>query len=125
MHTNEESVIRQRRRRHSEELKAKVIVACNQPGVSVAAIALANGLNANMVRRWLFEHRKAGSGSTQRQGTIQPLEARAAFVPVKLDEPVAAPDIRIELRRAATTVTVSWPVTAASDCAVWMRELLK
>lgn len=34
-----------RRRRHSPEFKARVIAACLQPGVSVAAVALANGLS--------------------------------------------------------------------------------
>ena len=39
------------RRRHDAEFKAQVIAACLQPGVSLAAIALANGLNANMLRK--------------------------------------------------------------------------
>ena len=33
------------RRRHSPEFKAQAIAACLQPGVSIAAIALANQLN--------------------------------------------------------------------------------
>ena len=44
---------RQRRRRHSEEFKAEVVRACRRRGVSIAAVALANGLNANLVRRWV------------------------------------------------------------------------
>lgn len=46
------------RRRHSPEFRASVIQACLQPGVSIAAVALANGLNANMVRKWIIEERK-------------------------------------------------------------------
>jgi transposase len=49
-----------------------------------------------------------------------------AFVPVELppaeDEPAA---IRIELRRGTTAISVSWPCAAASQCAAWMRELLR
>ena len=41
------------RRRHSAELKAKVLSACNEPGASIAAVALSHGLNANLVRKWL------------------------------------------------------------------------
>lgn len=41
------------RRRHSPEFRASVIQACLQPGVSIAAVALANGLNANMMRKAL------------------------------------------------------------------------
>lgn len=49
---------RRRRRRHSEEFKRQVVEACMQPGVSVAAIALANGLNANYLRQWVRTHRE-------------------------------------------------------------------
>ena len=39
-------------RRHSAEFKSQVIELARQPGISTAAVALANGLNANMLRRW-------------------------------------------------------------------------
>ena len=32
-----------------------MIEACRRPGVSIAAIALANGLNANMLRKWVID----------------------------------------------------------------------
>ena len=41
------------RRQYSTEFRAKVIEAGSQPGVSVAAIALANGVNTNLLRRWI------------------------------------------------------------------------
>jgi transposase len=40
------------RRRHSDELKAKVLAACDEPGASISGVALAHGLNANLVRKW-------------------------------------------------------------------------
>ena len=46
---------RRRRRRHSVFFKAEAVGACEQPGVSVAAVALARGLNANLLRRWVQE----------------------------------------------------------------------
>ena len=53
--------------------------------------------------------------------------AQAAFIPVALPAPVttAAQDIRVELRRGAATMTITWPVASAAECAVWMRELLR
>ncbi|MFX8098745.1 transposase, partial [Acinetobacter baumannii] len=42
-------------RRHSAEFKSRVIELARQPGVSTAAVALSNGLNANMLRRWVRE----------------------------------------------------------------------
>lgn len=40
-----------KRRRHSDELKAKVLSECGEPGASVAAVAQAYGLNANLVHK--------------------------------------------------------------------------
>ena len=47
------------RRHHAPELKRQVVLACQQPGASVAGVALAHGLNANLVRRWLQHGHKA------------------------------------------------------------------
>jgi transposase len=41
------------RRRHSAELKAQVLAANNDYGASIAAVALSDGLNANLVRNGL------------------------------------------------------------------------
>ncbi|MES2480493.1 MAG: transposase, partial [Pseudomonadota bacterium] len=46
---------RRRRRIHSEDFKASVVLASQQPGVSMASVALANGLNATMLRRWVVQ----------------------------------------------------------------------
>ena len=49
-----------------------------------------------------------------------------AFVPLQLPTATATPsDIRIELRRGATSISVTWPIHAAAECAAWMRELLR
>jgi transposase len=61
MSTNEViSTGRRRRRRHSELFKAEAIGACQQAGGSIAAVALARGLNPNMLRHWVrLAERKA------------------------------------------------------------------
>lgn len=102
------------RRRHSAELKAQVLSECAQPGASVASVAMSHGINANIVHKW---RRLAGAA---------PLPL-ASFVPVALPAPTRASqaDIRMELRRGATSMTITWPVAAAADCAAWMRELLR
>ena len=51
---------RRRRRRHSVEFKAAVIRECMRPGVSIAAVALAHRLNANMLRKWVIDAEQAG-----------------------------------------------------------------
>ena len=103
------------RRRYGAELKAQILGECQQPGASVARIAMSHGINANVVHKW---RRLAHAGATP---------AAAAFIAVALPAAmkVAAQDIRIELRRGATAMTITWPLAAAGDCAAWMRELLR
>ena len=112
------------RRRHSREFKAEVLQACREPGASVAGIALARGVNANLVHRWL--RLAAPLPAVKLAG--RPAEGGGEFVALRLPAvPVVAtpPDIRIELRRGATTVTVSWPMAGSADCAAWLREWLR
>lgn len=41
------------RRTYSLDAKRTLVRLCLQPGVSVAALALAHGINANLLRRWI------------------------------------------------------------------------
>ena len=114
---------RRRRRIHSDEFKAQVVAACKPAGVSMAAVALVHGINANLARRWVVaaEQRSGAQSAAVTSGV-----ASTSFVPLTFAPSVPAPaDIRIELRRGATTINLSWPCAAASECAAWMRELLR
>jgi len=103
-------------RRHSAELKQQILAECAQPGASVASVALSHGINANVVHKW---RRLAHAPSTDVHVPT--------FVAVALPAPgcAPAPDIRIELRRGATSVSLTWPVPAAEYCAAWMRDMFK
>lgn len=115
------AVGRRRRRLHSDEFKADAVAAASQPGVSMASVALSRGVNANLLRRWVREAELPAATTLTKAAPTAP-----AFVPVQLPAPVApAGEIRIDLRRGATTVTVAWPIAAAADCAQWIRELLR
>ncbi|MCF8154777.1 MAG: transposase [Rhodoferax sp.] len=37
------------RRRYDAELKQQILIQCDEPGASVASIALSHGINANVV----------------------------------------------------------------------------
>jgi transposase len=50
------------RRVHGAQFKAGVLAECEQPGVSVAAVALAHGLNVNLLRKWLVGRRIKRTG---------------------------------------------------------------
>ncbi|MDP2000092.1 MAG: transposase [Rhodoferax sp.] len=124
VHTMASEARTPKRRYYSPELKLQVVAACTRANASIAGVAMQHGVNANIVHRWLREHR---------QGTLvaQPL----AFVPVTLQSSteVAAPvsaaqttgEIRMELRRGSATVTVTWPSQLAGVCGVWLREWLR
>jgi transposase len=108
------------RRRHSAELKARILEACEQPGASVARIAMEHGINANVVHKW----RQRASG---RQVATHAVSTRE-FVPVSVLPPVEsapAADIRIAIRRGGTTVDIQWPAAGAEACAQWLRDLLR
>ena len=114
------------RRRHAAELKARVLAACDEPGASVAAVARAYDLNANLVHKW-----RRGVAPTARPPAsfIGAGQVAGEFIALALPsrEAVSAAlaDIRIELRRGATSVAVSWPLAAADQCAAWLRQWLR
>lgn len=97
-----------------------------QPGVSMASVAMSRGINANLLRRWV-RAAEMGTESTSQPSLPAPKASTsaAAFVPLSLPGPKASGDVRIELRRGAMAVLVTWPADAAMECATWMRELLR
>jgi transposase len=113
---------RRRRRRYGEEFKAVVVAACDETGVSVAAIALAHRLNANLLRRWIDQAEgRLPKGLPGRPADLQPAAA-PAFVPIGLEtRNTHSAEIRVEVRRGDQTVTVSWPISEAAQCASWLR----
>jgi len=142
------------RRRHPAELKNKVLAACEQPGASVAAVAQAHGLNANLVHKWRRDRDARRSSSAvdvkptkvaaelslpaapavvatnvtaeQAIATRTLPDAASTFVPLQLavPQPTVPADIRLELRRGAATVIVAWPIREAAACGRWLREWL-
>jgi transposase len=71
-------VTRNGRRYFSREHKLAVVQACLEPGASVAGVALAYGFNANLVRRWLVQHRAREASAGVR---LLPVEVRTEMPP--------------------------------------------
>lgn len=128
MHTNEDLLVtgRRRRRRHSELFKADAVGACQQPGVSVAAVALARGVNASLLRRWVKQAEGSGAPIAIRP-TLSGLgtEGAESFLPVTFSVGAAEHSIRIEVRSKKRRVSVQWPASAAHECALFLRELMR
>ena len=115
MDTNEDAK-RQVRRRHDRELKQQLLAECAAPGKSVAQVAMAHGLNANLVHKW------------RRQASAVAEPPMPAFVPVAVAAPVVteqAQFIDLELQRGAVSVRVRWPLASTATCAAWLREILR
>jgi transposase len=115
---------------HSDEFKADAVAAAAQPSVSMAAVAMSLGINANLLRRWVRDA-EVQPGVPARSDPPKTLRSGAGptFVPVQLPAPAvpAAPpsDIRMEVRRGAVSIVVTWPATLATECGNWLRELLR
>ena len=127
---NQAAVLGRSRRKHSNEFKAQVVAACSQPGVSIAAVSMAHGVNANLARRWISEAGEPARELIEIQSAepeVDPPNSALPppFVPVMMPSAPALSEIRVELRRGSTSISVTWPVAAAVECAVWMRELLR
>lgn len=116
---------------------AWVFAACNEPGVSLAGVALAFGLNGNLVRQWRRGRGLKPAGGAVMAATSVTREAQQQFIALAIPQAVpvsatptdtnagAGDDIRIEVHRGALQISGSWPQAAAADCAGWLRELLK
>ncbi len=138
------------RRRHTAELKAAVLAACSEPGASISGVALAHGLNTNLVRNWRSGRGLKRSGLTMeppREGAAPMCPGAAAsllatqpeFVAIEMPASpkaaartavnpsdaaaIAEPLIQVELRRGPLHLNVRWPVSGADDCTAWLREL--
>lgn len=107
-----------KRRRFSPELKNQILEACQQPGASVAGVALEHNLNANLVHKWI---RKAKLAATSGQTAFIPLPQPAPSV----HRANSSERIRIEISYRQGTVIVEWPLSDAAACRTLLRDLLQ
>ena len=88
---------------------------------------MANGVNANRVRRRMRE--RGISTLTQRLpvGTpTQTAETPPAFIPLPLAPSAPEfPAMRIEIRRGNAAIKINWPVQTSGECAAWLRDWLR
>jgi transposase-like protein len=102
-----------KRRRFSKAFKAKIVADCQQPGASVAGVALANGLNANMVHRW----RRAAKPKTV--ASPEPTD----FMPISVQERAPQADERAVVVLEVGSIKVHWPLSQIQHAIAWLRAL--
>ena len=103
-----------RRRRYSGAFKEQVLAECNEPGASVAGVAIRHGLNPNLVQKW----RKALQSTSQSDFIRLP----APPAPPAAD---ASAMLRIEVPTPNGTLIVHWPMSELQHSVAWLRALTR
>jgi transposase len=91
------------RRTYSVAGKRALVQSCMRPGVSVASTALANGINANLLRRWMVLYGPGGRPANDRGtgvslvpvSTGSTATSRAASFPDGIEISVMGTTIRV------------------------------
>jgi len=92
-------------RKRSVPEKRLIVEQCLAPGVSVAATALAHGINANLVRKWICKYRAGEYGKPDRGVTLLPVTVREA-APAATAMPSTPPKSYIDIEMPAGRVRV-------------------
>jgi transposase len=108
------------RRTYSAQAKRILVQLCKAPGVSVAGLALAHGINANLLRRWIV--RFGSEPACEVDPRVRP---HAALLPVKVVAPnppaPAKTDGNIEIQFRSITIRLQGTadvktLTVVLDC---------
>ena len=102
-----------KRQRYSQAFKAKILAACEQPGVSVASVALANGLNANLIHKW----RRLAKA----QPSKQPEQADFLPIPMTTSGNNPSPDTTVMVE--VNHLKIHWPMAHIDHAISWLRLL--
>ena len=126
------------RRQHEKSFKAELVSRCLLPGASVAAVALAGGINANLLFKWRRDHlrsQRLSSAASSPSTVLVPVHVVAAMdadaghsqssAPSPASTALAVAPQRsarnasiIELNIAGAMLRLHGPVDEASLCSV-------
>ena len=110
------------KRKHSAAFKRKLVALTQQPGASVAAIALEHGVNANLVFKWRTQQlgrppcAKPAPQAVLLPVTMDPLpvDTRSSPTPAVANTPRASPVGVIEIEFGGARVRLRGAVDPAS-----------
>ncbi len=74
----EAGITERTRRQHDRAFKAELVEQCLVPGASVAAVALAGGINANLLFKWRRDHlhlKQLSSAASSASAVLVPVRA--------------------------------------------------
>lgn len=117
---------------YRKEGKALLVTACAEPGASVAAIALAHGVNANLLRKWItlssarnraYPDQRINALAVGKAAVKSPAVrsiSAAQFIAVELAPPPATPVIN-----APGTISIQLREARIDVCGIVDREALR
>ena len=102
---------------YNKAAKRELVSRCLEPGVSLARLAMAHGVNANLLRKWVMK--QAGANPPRRRKAAVAVVPSVSLMPVKVvkPEPVMTPlrpEGYLELTVAGVTIRVQGEINAAS-----------
>ncbi len=120
------------RRQHERSFKAELVAKCLAPGASVASVALAGGVNTNLLFKWRRDHLREmrASGAASSSAVLVPVQVAPEMDSVSKMLPPAAPATAmpalrsmrnsgvIELEVAGVQLRLRGLVDEASLCSV-------
>lgn len=112
---------KRRRLKRPPEFKAMLVAQCQQPGASIAAVAMTHQINDNMLRTWI---RKAAiAGELTAAGNSVASSPR--IIPLQVAAAESQQFIRIHLQQGNTQIHMEWPMANATQCSEWLRGWLR
>lgn len=117
----EERATKRSRRSHSGEFRRRVIAEASVVGATVAGVALANGLNANLLRKWIKASGRTGVVPVVRT------EPEQTVIPVAANETGsgAGGEVRLDLRRGGLNIQMAWPLSELAQLNTLLDDLLR
>jgi transposase-like protein len=102
---------------YNKAAKRELVSRCLEPGVSLARLAMAHGVNANLLRKWVMK--QAGANPSRRRKPAVAVVPSVSLMPVKMvkPEPVMTPprpEGYLEFTVAGVTIRVQGEINAAS-----------
>ena len=117
-------------RTYSPQFKAQLVAMSQQPGVSIAGLALQHGINSNVLHRWRKEWAQGLHRLAPEQAAVVTSPAGPAFVAVPLPSPspvqtgaaLRGHALTLHFQRGDLQASVH---ASVSDCAALLREVLR
>jgi transposase len=107
------------RRKYTPEFKAKLVLASQQPNVSIAGIAQQYGINANLVHKWRHAAKQANQVQSMSVPAFVPVQSSSAITPQNTE----ATTVAFEVLLQGAVCKINWPLSHIRDAAAWLKAL--